>query len=145
MIGLSRMISLAARGGIKLDNILDQLKSCGTCSSYAVRTATKHDTSKGSCCPVAVGNALKDMHIEMKKRIFNPSSINNKISIDTKDKRQDSTSSIQNSELQKDTIKDTKVNSLDGIFSIFCPECGGKLIHSGGCTECIDCGWTKCE
>ena len=145
MIGLSRMISLAARGGIKLDNILDQLKSCGTCSSYAVRTATKHDTSKGSCCPVAVGNALKDMHIEMKKRIFNPSSINNKISIDTKDKRQDITSSIQNSELQKDTVKDTKVNSLDGIFSTFCPECGGKLIHSGGCTECIDCGWTKCE
>ena len=145
MIGLSRMISLAARGGIKLDDILDQLKSCGTCSSYAVRTATKHDTSKGSCCPVAVGNALKDMHIEMKKRIFNPSSINNKISIDTKDKKQDSTSSIQNSELQKDTIKDTKVNSLDGIFSTFCPECGGKLIHSGGCTECIDCGWTKCE
>ena len=69
----------------------------------------------------------------------------NKISIDTKDKRQDSTPSIQNSELQKDTIKDTKVNSLDGIFSTFCPECGGKLIHSGGCTECIDCGWTKCE
>lgn len=65
MIGLSRMISLSARGGISIDAILDQLKSCGTCPSYAVRQATKHDTSKGSCCPVAVGNALKDMHKEI--------------------------------------------------------------------------------
>lgn len=41
MIGLSRMISLSARGGISIDNILDQLKSCGVCPSYAVRSATK--------------------------------------------------------------------------------------------------------
>ena len=43
MIGLSRMISLAARGGIDIYSIIDQLKSSGTCPSYAVRTATKHD------------------------------------------------------------------------------------------------------
>lgn len=65
MVGLSRMISLSARGGIPIDNILDQLKSCGTCPSYAVRTATKKDTSKGSSCPVAVGQALKELHEKM--------------------------------------------------------------------------------
>ena len=65
MIGLSRLISLSARGGVSIDNILDQLKSCGTCPAYAVRTATKKDTSKGSCCPVAVGNALKTMYEEV--------------------------------------------------------------------------------
>ena len=65
MIGLSRMMSLAARGGIKIESILDQLKSCGTCPSYAVRKATKGDVSLGSCCPTAVGNALKDMHKEV--------------------------------------------------------------------------------
>ena len=65
MIGLSRLISLSARGGVPIDNILDQLKSCGTCPAYAVRTATKKDTSKGSCCPVAVGNALKTMYEEV--------------------------------------------------------------------------------
>ena len=69
MIGLSRMMSLAARGGIKIDSILDQLKSCGTCPSYAVRKATKGDVSLGSCCPTAVGNALKDMHKEVLQRI----------------------------------------------------------------------------
>ena len=65
MISLSRMISLSARGGISIDKILDQLKSCGTCPSYAVRAATKKDTSKGSSCPVAVGNALKELHESM--------------------------------------------------------------------------------
>lgn len=65
MIGLSRMISLASRGGVDIYSIIDQLNSCGACPSYAVRSATKHDTSKGSCCPVAIGNALLDMYKEM--------------------------------------------------------------------------------
>lgn len=65
MIGLSRMISLAARNGVGIKEIVDQLNSCGTCPSYAVRRATKHDTSTGSCCPVAVGNALMDMWHEV--------------------------------------------------------------------------------
>ena len=64
MIGLSRMISMAARGGISIDAIIDQLMSTGACPSYAVRAATHHDTSKGSCCPMAVGYALKDMYNE---------------------------------------------------------------------------------
>lgn len=71
MIGLSRLISLSARGGISIDKILDQLKSCGTCPAYAVRTATKKDTSKGSCCPVAVGNALRAMHEEIVGKKYN--------------------------------------------------------------------------
>ena len=61
MIGLSRMISLAARNGVPIEDIVDQLHSCGTCPSYAVRRATKKDVSPGSCCPVAIGNALMEM------------------------------------------------------------------------------------
>ena len=69
MIGLSRMISLAARGGVKIGDIVDQLKSCGTCPSYAVRSAMKKDTSIGTSCPVAVGNALLEMYGEEKQKI----------------------------------------------------------------------------
>ena len=61
MIGLSRMISTAARAGVSLNDIIEQLMSTGSCPSYASRAATKHDTSRGSCCPMAVGYALKDM------------------------------------------------------------------------------------
>lgn len=67
MIGLSRMISLAAREGVGIKTIVDQLMSSGTCPSYAVRRATKCDTSDGSSCPVAVGNALMDMWREVNK------------------------------------------------------------------------------
>lgn len=117
MIGLSRMISLAARGGVKLDDILDQLKSCGTCPSYAVRNAIKHDTSKGSCCPVAVGNALKDMAAEVKVGIHKPIMVNKP-------------------KVQIDTIIETEE----------CPECHEKtLIRESGCRSCSNCGWSKCE
>lgn len=74
MVGLSRMISLSARAGVSLDDIIDQLNSCGVCPSYAVRKATKGDTSPGSCCPIAVGKALKDMHNELiGKEVINKS------------------------------------------------------------------------
>lgn len=115
MIGLSRMISLSARGGIGIEAILDQLKSCGVCPSYAVRTATKQDTSKGSCCPVAVGNALKSMHEEIKQRIESciPELHNVEDSTDEKGEE--------------------------------CPNCHQKtLIRSGGCNECHNCGWSRC-
>ena len=36
MIGLSRMISIAARAGIDIYTIIDQLNSTGNCPSYAV-------------------------------------------------------------------------------------------------------------
>lgn len=65
MVGLSRMTSLAARSGASLDDILDQLDSCGACPSYAVKRATDDRTSPGSCCPSAVGKALKEMHDQL--------------------------------------------------------------------------------
>lgn len=79
MIALSRMISLSARGGIDINSIVDQLKSSGTCPSYAVRTATKNDTSKGSSCPVAIGNALMNMYEEVIHDIFSEEEIENEV------------------------------------------------------------------
>lgn len=78
MVGLSRMISLSARAGVDLDTIIDQLNSCGVCPSYATRKATKGDTSPGSCCPIAVGRALKEMHNELlgKEAINKPLNVN---------------------------------------------------------------------
>lgn len=64
MTGLSRTLSLLCRAGVDVYTIKDQLDSTGACPSYAVRSATKHDTSKGSCCPMAIGNALVEMYEE---------------------------------------------------------------------------------
>lgn len=128
MVGLSRMISLACRGGVKIEDIADQLQSTGACPSYASRTATKHDTSKGACCPMAVGNALMEMWKEMKERIEKGNSI---IAL------ANSNSQIPNSE----SIPSSNPEADNGAK---CPECGSELIQEGGCVICKSCGWSRC-
>jgi ribonucleoside-diphosphate reductase alpha chain len=137
MIGLSRMISLAARGGVGIDAILDQLKSCGTCPSYAVRTAIKKDTSLGSCCPVAVGKALKDMYNEIQDRLKNC------VPIDYTDKQNENLTKLKE-KIKEYHEKGVALVCKDELEE--CPECHHKtLIHSGGCVQCIDCGWSRCS
>jgi ribonucleoside-diphosphate reductase alpha chain len=117
MVGLSRMVSLAARGGISTEAILDQLKSCGTCPSYAVRRATKKDTSPGACCPSAIANAIKDIMAQ----------INDEEII------------IKKPEIQLTYLKDEPQLGI-------CPECKTKgLVASNGCGTCINCGFSKCS
>lgn len=120
MIGLSRMVSLSARAGVSIEDIIDQLNSCGVCPSYAVRHAVKKDTSLGSCCPVAVGNALKDMYEEIQNIIKSRDIIQKET--------EEYTNDFKSSEYEK------------------CPECGKKgLTHIGGCDECVLCGYSRCS
>lgn len=115
MIGLSRMISTAARAGVDIKDIIEQLMSTGSCPSYASRAATKKDTSRGSCCPMAVGYALLDMQKQFNK-------INQNI---------ENSSSINYNEEEQDETR--------------CPNCKDKLVFEGGCNICKSCGWTKCD
>lgn len=117
LTGLSRMISLSARGGMSIDQIVDQLDSCGVCPSYAVRNATKHDTSKGACCPSAIGNALLDMHKQIMENVVD-----------------------YTPDLQSDIVSEPEATAIDP-----CPECGEELVHEGSCRCCKNCGWSKCE
>lgn len=121
MIGLSRMISLAARGGVDIHSIIDQLNSCGTCPSYAVRTATKRDTSKGSCCPVAIGNALLDMYNAMQTEIGDDEEYDGEC-------------------LEYEFLGEYNDKQITNP----CPQCGEELTFEGGCNICKSCGWSKC-
>ena len=129
MVGLSRMISLAARAGCDIHDIIDQLNSCGTCPSYAIRRATQHDTSAGSCCPMAVGNALLDMWKEMQEQIAD---------------RDDDFEFIEPLSKPKQ-IKPDKKPIITEINVAKCPECGAPITHEGGCVQCKNCGWSKCN
>lgn len=125
MVGLSRMVSLAARANVSIDDIIDQLKSSGACPSYAVRRATMKDTSIGSSCPVAIGNALKEMYDEMQKELgdcFGTEKPQNTSHIESKPKK---------------IIKQTNSNGK-------CPECGGELVNEMGCVTCRNCGYSRC-
>ena len=119
MIGLSRLISLAARNGVDIHEIVDQLGSCGTCPSYAVRRATKGDTSPGSCCPVAIGKALIAMWEDVNGELL-----------------RDGDSCVVYSDCGTDT-KQVGVGNK-------CPECGEDLVYEMGCVTCKSCGFSKC-
>lgn len=117
LAAVSRLVSLSARAGVSIEAIVDQLQSCMACPAYAVRTATKHDTSKGNSCPVAIGNALIDMYEEVQKE-------------------------FKENEISKAIIEE---NTKEEKNKEVCPECGEELIITGGCISCMSCGWTKCE
>jgi len=119
LTAVSRLMSLSARSGADAFAIADQLKSCMACPSYAVRSATKQDTSKGSSCPVAIGNALIDMCKEMQSELF-----------------EDDANQTFDKNLDK-TNKETKEN--------LCPECDAGLVYEGGCVTCKACGYSKCD
>ena len=119
MTGLSRMVSIAARAGVSVKDIKDQLDSTGGCPSYATRRAISHDTSPGSCCPMAVGNALVEMEQEVKCEL----------GVYTSDQITRTTEPKQE--------KQTVIN--------VCPECGAEISHENGCIQCKSCGWSKCD
>ena len=115
MVGLSRMISMSARAGVSVVDIVDQLMSAGTCPSYYVRKKTKKDTSKGSSCPVAVGYAIKELWEEFQGKELKPK--------DTEEEK-----------IQEEVNEKPR-----------CPQCGALVIFEGGCNTCRSCGWSKCE
>ena len=135
--GLSRMISLAARGGVPLEAIVDQLNSCGICPSYAVRRATKKDTSPGACCPIAVGKALVEMHDEMMQekylQVKLPEAVINYMRDEMK----------KAEPIPPEAESATMKTLLKGLNH--CPECGQPLAHAGGCDICNNCGWSHCN
>ena len=125
MVGLSRMISISARGGIDIETIVDQLNSSGSCPSYTARRVTRKDTSKGACCPMAVGNALMDMYKEMQAEL----------------------SQKQGKEPMKPkkAPKPKAVTPVEETDKMYCPECGEPLVFEEGCNICKSCGWSKCH
>ena len=113
---ISRLISLALRAGVPIEAIIDQAMSIRPCNAYVNRTKSKGDTSPGTSCPSAIGNALKDLK--------------NKIADLTFDE-----TTIVNESKEKPAAKNTTK----------CPECGEGIVFEGGCNVCKACGWSKCS
>lgn len=60
------------------------------------------------------------------------------------DKKGNSTTKQQKIAELQEQIDNLIVESLEENADI-CPMCGGKLNHSGGCSECQDCGYSPCS
>ncbi len=124
MVGLSRMISISSRGGIDIQTIVDQLNSSGSCPSYTARRVSRKDTSKGACCPMAVGNALMEMYEEIQEEL------NVKRAIGLEDESK---------------VPKPKAVKPETDGKVHCPECGEAIVFEEGCNICKSCGWSKCH
>lgn len=114
---LSRMISIALRAGVDVKDVVDQLGSTISCPSFASSRAKGISLSPGSSCAGAVGKALIDLDKEFQKmwRLM--------IIAETEE------------------VEEQNVMGLKE-----CPECGEKTLQmAGGCMQCSNCGYSKCD
>ena len=151
MTGLSRMVSLLCRAGVDIMTIKDQLDSTGVCPSYATRKATHHDTSKGSCCPMAIGNALVEMYNEMQSELDDKE---DDIPITSRKLNKASKTIAENFDKATEVFNEVvdklaqMAKDSGNVYNApteVCPECGEPVMFEGGCKICKSCGWTKCE
>ena len=134
----SRLVSIALRSGIDAKSIVEQLKGIRCPSTIRQRGL------KVMSCPDAIGRLIEKVA---------------KIHSGDDEAIIGSAPEIDDSMIQKPGAKlvshfsDGKragndVEMADEISEVnnkgFCPECGKKMEHEGGCVICRNCGYSKC-
>ena len=130
---LSRMISLALRGGISIEDIADQLSSTINCPSFASARAKGLPLSQGSSCANAIGKILIKMNKEFQEMFKMVC-------------KQEDEELIQenNEEEYRDYIK--KHGEIEFMKAYHkCPQCFDDIRAEGGCMSCPSCSFSKCE
>ncbi|MCK4259575.1 MAG: TSCPD domain-containing protein [Halanaerobiales bacterium] len=119
----SRLISLALRSGIPIEEIIHQLKGI-RCAA-----AIKRKGVKNVSCPDAIARAIETYLDYSKESNFFPE-VSSEVA----------TTSLVNEENQDKY--DFFTEETNG--SAVCPDCGTELEHEGGCVICRSCGYSKC-
>lgn len=125
---ITRLTSLALRGGIKVDEIVKNLNSaiCPACTN----ARQKGDTTVNKSCASCIASAI----IEMQKTLEggkNVLKMADEMGFEEVDKI-------------PDNVKMEKIEIHTGKMK--CPECGANtLIPDGKCCYCSNCGYSKCD
>jgi len=124
--GMSRLISLALRSGVKVNEVIDQLShiNCAAC----VRTQARGEKLDGMSCPDIIARAIADEY-------------NVKIPFDPDVRLSDSQPETKTCAPQNGS-NGSQLGLTDGNT---CPDCKEKLRHEGGCNICASCGWSRCS
>lgn len=119
----SRLISIALRAGVDPESIVDQLKGI-RCPS-TIRQQGMSCTS----CPDAIGKIIEKVSKYQKGQTTYIEA--EKVRV--------------RKEAQKQISKPVEGVGIGDSKSVkYCPECGDKVEHEGGCVICRSCGWGKC-
>lgn len=111
----ARLVSIALRSGVSMDEILQQLRGIRCPSTI------RHAGLKCTSCPDAIARVIKktaDM-IESQKLAAQPVPV----------------AATGGAYDEPAAAKHAK----------FCPECGAEMEHEGGCVICRSCGYSKCS
>ena len=122
LTAMTRLISVALRGGVPFDYVIDQLESCGGCGAYQTRRVSKKDTSPGSSCATAIAIALKEMQEAIYRDVLDEDAA---------------------AEPEEPSVPTTNHKHAE-VSGARCPECGEEISFEGGCNICKACGWSKC-
>lgn len=111
----ARLASIALRSGIDVQTIVSQLKGI-RCPS-----TVRQPGLKCTSCPDAIARTIEKIYHQQ----------------------------IELGYWDKDAIKaeDLMKESGEALTHVmkFCPECGSKVEHEGGCVVCRQCGYSKCN
>ncbi|HOE56700.1 MAG TPA: vitamin B12-dependent ribonucleotide reductase [Bacillota bacterium] len=138
----SRLISIALRAGMDINEIIEQLRG------IRCHSTLRQKGLKVLSCPDAIGRALE--------RYMN--SKTEKEDIETMDEPvteiEEGSNCIGNCSLcttpcHAATIEDNKASynafQQPNSNTKACPECGSPVQHEGGCLICRNCGYSKCN
>ena len=128
---VSRLVSLALRSGIHMDEIIHQLQGI-------------------TCCPAWDGGALIRSAPDAMARALSNHVAQPHPAIAAPTRRQEA--SIVQAGLFPSARRVANGNGLNGGNGSYhpataarCPKCAGHLIPQEGCLNCLDCGYSKCE
>lgn len=130
---ISRLISLALRGGIHISEVIKQLKKVHSCPAYRARKIQKGDTSIGTSCPSAIGYAIEELCNKINDNLFDGTEVDDSLILDDSNHI-----IIESCHEESESEEDLTTNPT-------CPECGEILVFEGGCNICKACGWSKCD
>lgn len=131
---ISRLISLALRGGIHISEVIKQLKKVHSCPAYRARKIQKGDTSIGTSCPSAIGYAIEELCNKINDNLFDGTDADDSLFLDYSD-----------GDVIVETYHEENESEEDLTTNPTCPECGEPLVFEGGCNICKACGWSKCD
>lgn len=112
----ARLASIALRSGIDVRSIIDQLKGIRCPSTI------RQSGMKCTSCPDAIAKAIERVYQQQIR-------LGHWAEPELIDQEEQPVS-------QRETVVAGRMK--------FCPECGAKLEHEGGCVICRNCGYSKC-
>ena len=116
----ARLVSIALRSGISVDEIVNQLKGIRCPSTI------RQPGMKCTSCPDAISKVVRKV-AEYQKQLKNGGADNQAEAL---------TRASRALEGERERFAKT---------AKYCPECGAELEHEGGCVSCRSCGYSKCN